>query len=643
MYTKFLKHGIGDGEDAVNYLLGELDHKGERREDVRILRGNPNRLGRIINAQRFAKRYTAGVIAWALEDSPRNHEIEEVLEKYQFTAYAGLDQSQFDWAAVQHENDKGEVHVHTILLNADLDSGRAFNPCPPGFESLFQQLTDHFNFKYGWARPTDPKRARIMQPGNRPPRRIVQFKETIKNALVEKIVTNQIKTRDDVLVALKRFGDLVKVEKRRIVLLTPLTQDEVAFQGLLFNWDFSPNTIIQALDRVPRAERELPNEVQCLAALERWKQSITSRGSYNRSKFPSNLLQDAKEKGQQNDPQEDNSGTSATTARPSGRSRTSRILREDRKGIGPDGRFGRYSRSSFQQDSGSSYGDDWKWQPDGFDADAYSGGNDFHGPSVVKAASIRDVGSFHNLRTLQSVGVVSPEEGPHLLLPNDAIEDMGPGTGESARTRRLLRSDTGRTVKGVRSEYPDGQRRRIADNRGRNKSSRSLAADKATRWQRDRAIVARSIEQFQLSAERDRKRLRELVQRLSRTERFGASVERTGQLIERAVDAVREAAERVGATARKIRELDASIGKSNRSLRAASAAIVQLARTTSTSDRSTERASGESDSRRISRAFGERIEASFIEHAKWFARQLPHQFIGAGERNAERVDYRDRG
>lgn len=41
MIIKFLPVGTGDPKLAVSYLIGELDHNGDRRADVEILAGDP--------------------------------------------------------------------------------------------------------------------------------------------------------------------------------------------------------------------------------------------------------------------------------------------------------------------------------------------------------------------------------------------------------------------------------------------------------------------------------------------------------------------------------------------------------------------------------------------------------------------------
>ena len=41
MLIKFLKHGTGDVNKAVEYVLGDRDQEGKLRADIEMLRGDP--------------------------------------------------------------------------------------------------------------------------------------------------------------------------------------------------------------------------------------------------------------------------------------------------------------------------------------------------------------------------------------------------------------------------------------------------------------------------------------------------------------------------------------------------------------------------------------------------------------------------
>ncbi|WP_420636164.1 relaxase/mobilization nuclease domain-containing protein [Candidatus Palauibacter sp.] len=167
MLVKFLARGTGSARDAADYLLGERDTAGKPREGVEVLRGDPNEVAAVADSLDFEHRYTSGVIAWAPEDEPTDAEIETVLDAFEDTAWAGLEPDRYAWAAVLHRERGGGAHVHILAPRCDLETGRSLNIAPPGWEKTFGPLRDAFNHEHGWARPDDPARARVQQPGHR--------------------------------------------------------------------------------------------------------------------------------------------------------------------------------------------------------------------------------------------------------------------------------------------------------------------------------------------------------------------------------------------------------------------------------------------------------------------------------------------
>ena len=146
------------GSGAAEYLEGETDHKDRPRAGVAVLRGDPFRVGQIADSLDFKHRLTAGVIAWAPEDNPTPEQIDEVLDKFERLAWAGLDPDRYAWSAVRHDGEKGGVHVHIMAARVDLQSRKSLNIAPPYWEYAFAPLRDAMNAKYDWARPDDPAR-----------------------------------------------------------------------------------------------------------------------------------------------------------------------------------------------------------------------------------------------------------------------------------------------------------------------------------------------------------------------------------------------------------------------------------------------------------------------------------------------------
>ena len=75
MHLEFLPHGKGSAKAAVDYLVGERDAKGHRRDGVEVLRGNPDMVAAVADSLDFERKYTSAVIAGAAftrTSSPRS-------------------------------------------------------------------------------------------------------------------------------------------------------------------------------------------------------------------------------------------------------------------------------------------------------------------------------------------------------------------------------------------------------------------------------------------------------------------------------------------------------------------------------------------------------------------------------------------
>ena len=131
MMIKFHKPGRV-GAAAADYLEDNKDHKGWPRDRVEVLRGDPFRVGQIADSLAFKHRLTAGVIAWAPEDSPSPEQIDEVLDHFERLAWAGLDPERTARSAVRHDEASGGVHVHIMAARVDLQTGKSLNIAPPG-------------------------------------------------------------------------------------------------------------------------------------------------------------------------------------------------------------------------------------------------------------------------------------------------------------------------------------------------------------------------------------------------------------------------------------------------------------------------------------------------------------------------------
>ena len=153
MLVSFLRHSAGPAAKASAYVLAETDAMGVRRAGVDILRGDPEEVAEIADGLPFRHRYVSGVIAWAPDDGPTDAEISQVLDRFEELAFAGMDGGRYCWAAVQHRDADGAVHVHILAPRADLATGKSFNIARPGWERDYAPLVRLCNLERWSGRP----------------------------------------------------------------------------------------------------------------------------------------------------------------------------------------------------------------------------------------------------------------------------------------------------------------------------------------------------------------------------------------------------------------------------------------------------------------------------------------------------------
>ena len=253
MHIKFLAHGQGSARGAVNYLLGERDHNGEERAEVTVLSGDPHLVAEVADASAHQWRYTSGVIAWSPEDNPTPEQINQVVQDFERTAFAGLDPDQYATCAVLHREQDGTAHIHTLTARVELSTGKALNIAPPGHEKTFDPLRDYWNHSQGWARPDDPERFRHVQPGHEPhrshpdrhPKTRAEITAHIEALAADGLVTNANEVRQE----LADIGEITRASKDYVSVRLHGEDKPIRLRGELYrdNW-----TIDQTLEREAR-------------------------------------------------------------------------------------------------------------------------------------------------------------------------------------------------------------------------------------------------------------------------------------------------------------------------------------------------------------------------------------------------------
>ena len=250
MHIKFLAHGTGSAAAAAQYLTGELDHDGRRRAEVEVLRGNLEQVAAVADALDFKHKYTSGVIAWSAQDNPTEAQIEQTLDEFERTAWAGLEPDRYSWSAVLHRDADGSCHVHVLAARCDLETGKSLNIAPPGWQKAFDPLRDALNHEHGWDRPDDPERARLHRPG--PYRAYVDKaalragldvepdpRRVIGEYLTQAVERGTVRDRASLVTALHEVGlEVPRQGRNYVTALDPQSGQRWRLKGAMYARDF---------------------------------------------------------------------------------------------------------------------------------------------------------------------------------------------------------------------------------------------------------------------------------------------------------------------------------------------------------------------------------------------------------------------
>ena len=300
MHIKFLNHGKGSAAHASAYVLDELDHLGNVRAGVEVLRGDATTFNAVCDASPHLWKYTSGVIAWSKEDSPTDEQIKEVLDQFEKHAFSGLDSSQYHLFAVLHTDDDGSKHIHVLAPRLDIQSGKSLNIAPPGHEKHFDSLRDYFNTKYQWSRPDDL----LLMHTTQEPNHIAKLNAQAKNILTSqdletltkkqfcKTVDNYVQTllktqtaenRADIVECIEQVKGVESVKQSKAFLTVTLTNGKKhRLKGDFYNEQFEIGLYSERL----RAEAESRPTANELTQAIRDAKSIrddyrAKRASYN--------------------------------------------------------------------------------------------------------------------------------------------------------------------------------------------------------------------------------------------------------------------------------------------------------------------------------------------------------------------------
>ena len=298
MLTKVFPTGEGHGYGPVEYLCaGNPFGGGEREKAPQVISGNPALIKRQIDAVPFKHKYTSGVYSFAPEDRQTDEQIMEIIAATEELVFAGLPLSSRSILWVQHEHAR-RTELHFLIPRQEVNSGKSFNAFPPGWQQKYDPLQDKFNYKYGWARPDDPERARHWQPGIKakiladakrkekpnPKAEVFSLTDDLANMAMQGNLSN----RGEIISELRKRGYRINRQDKDYLTIIDKDGKKTRLKGTLFEENFNGSDWIKAeikkIDK-PDSEKNLIDQKLAEEADARLQEAIRKTALYNSNRY----------------------------------------------------------------------------------------------------------------------------------------------------------------------------------------------------------------------------------------------------------------------------------------------------------------------------------------------------------------------
>ena len=299
---KVFPHGKGDGDGPTHYLV-RPDYPGRDEQPPEMLRGDVETTRDLIDSLDTKWKFTAGVLSWHPDDAVTPEQEQRVMNDFEEMAFAGMEPDQRNILWVRHSH-AGHHELHFVIPRVELSSGKAFNPCPPGWQKHFDVFRDLHNNREGWARPDDPARARLHTPEHADLHnaRLLRWGKTpnkddraaAKDAIHEYIRANieqgLVRNRKDVLQTLTGAGlEINRAGKDYITVKDPESGEKLRLKGGIYaeHWKLElADREIEGQDRAGTPGDGNPDPAAVRRLESEFTRIVEKRAQYNRGRYP---------------------------------------------------------------------------------------------------------------------------------------------------------------------------------------------------------------------------------------------------------------------------------------------------------------------------------------------------------------------
>ncbi|HDR9191927.1 TPA: relaxase/mobilization nuclease domain-containing protein [Burkholderia vietnamiensis] len=285
------KNGTATG--AVNYVLSSHNHKHEERDfEPVVLDGDPQTTKDIdLICSKFEHKCVSGVLAFSPDEKLTHEQKLELIKEFKKT-FLGNMKDRVNCLFVEHKEHDGE-HIHFIINKVDLETGKAFNPFPPG--AITKELKECFvkiqNAKHGFNQVVaDPYKLKLSD-GEKKAKLYSDYKtkfsnlytkENIHKACVDLIRNGVVKNKEELVKFLQEdMGYKLYNNQSNIVILKDNTK--IVLKGAIYQ---NNNTSYQDIRKgFVEWKQGKANEIDINKQIEQLNKLVKLRDDFNEKRY----------------------------------------------------------------------------------------------------------------------------------------------------------------------------------------------------------------------------------------------------------------------------------------------------------------------------------------------------------------------
>lgn len=263
--------GNKGGENAVNYVMSNLDHKKNIRSvEPEVLMGDPELMKFHLSNGRFPHEYLSGVLTFTEPDID-DDTLRAISSDLTRMIFPGLEEQQVAHLIVKHK-DKGKTEVHFIYGKEELTTGKKIDPYIVNRDfTKIDSWQNAINAEYDFNDPKHPVNRRMISgPEKDLPSEARDIKTKINDTVEELINEGLIKDRKDLIQhieAIEGVNEVSRITKNSISVKVEDRKAPIRLKGKVFEEGF--NFEYLDLTRLEKEAQDFDNDREARAIRER--------------------------------------------------------------------------------------------------------------------------------------------------------------------------------------------------------------------------------------------------------------------------------------------------------------------------------------------------------------------------------------